>query len=70
MKKVPYVLLLVISGIYLLNPGFGIFELIPDQLPVIGHLDEGFFVLLFVYSLKHLGVSVPFLEKLSNRHDV
>jgi len=26
--------------IYLLNPGAGVFELIPDQLPIVGNLDE------------------------------
>lgn len=25
---------------YLLNPGAGVFEAIPDQLPIIGNLDE------------------------------
>ena len=27
--------------IYLLNPTAGIFELLPDNLPIIGNLDEG-----------------------------
>ncbi|NLE93282.1 MAG: DUF1232 domain-containing protein, partial [Chloroflexi bacterium] len=27
--------------VYVLNPTFGIFELIPDNLPLIGNLDEG-----------------------------
>jgi hypothetical protein len=29
-----------ISGVYLFNPGAGILELIPDNLPVAGNLDE------------------------------
>jgi len=33
--------LAVIGGIYLLNPGAGLIELIPDNLPLIGNLDEG-----------------------------
>ena len=28
------------SVVYLLNPGAGIFELIPDNFPVFGNLDE------------------------------
>ncbi|MBI9045867.1 MAG: DUF1232 domain-containing protein [Anaerolineaceae bacterium] len=33
--------LAVASFIYMLNPTAGIFELIPDNIPVIGNLDEG-----------------------------
>jgi len=29
-----------LGGVYLLNPGLGIFELLPDQLPLVGNLDE------------------------------
>lgn len=32
---------MVLCSLYLLNPTFGFFELIPDNLPVIGNLDEG-----------------------------
>jgi len=31
----------ILSVLYLLNPGFGVFDLIPDNLPIIGNLDEG-----------------------------
>ncbi|HEY9122491.1 MAG TPA: hypothetical protein VIM80_05805 [Brevefilum sp.] len=31
----------LIGGAYILNPTLGIFELIPDALPVVGNLDEG-----------------------------
>ncbi len=31
----------VVAVIYLINPGAGVFELIPDNIPVIGNLDEG-----------------------------
>ncbi|OQX19629.1 MAG: hypothetical protein BWK80_36650 [Desulfobacteraceae bacterium IS3] len=31
----------VIGVIYILNPGSGVIELLPDNLPVIGNLDEG-----------------------------
>ncbi len=30
-----------IGIIYILNPTMGVFELIPDNLPIIGNLDEG-----------------------------
>jgi uncharacterized membrane protein YkvA (DUF1232 family) len=31
---------IALSGLYLLNPFAGVFELIPDFMPVIGNLDE------------------------------
>lgn len=45
---------LAVAGLYLLNPGWGVFELIPDNLPVVGNLDEGGAVLLFVACLRRL----------------
>jgi uncharacterized membrane protein YkvA (DUF1232 family) len=31
---------IVIGTLYVLNPGAGLFELIPDVVPVVGNLDE------------------------------
>ena len=36
----------LISLIYLLNPTAGIVELIPDNLPLIGNIDEASFTML------------------------
>lgn len=41
MKKLLAVFLAIISAIYLINPGAGIFELLPDTIPFIGNVDEG-----------------------------
>jgi uncharacterized membrane protein YkvA (DUF1232 family) len=40
MKKMLARVGVLISVVYLLNPGGGIFELIPDNIPIIGNLDE------------------------------
>jgi uncharacterized membrane protein YkvA (DUF1232 family) len=43
-KEMPNWLIFLISGvgfIYLLNPTFGLLELIPDNIPLVGNLDEG-----------------------------
>jgi len=44
----------IIGAIYLLNPTAGILELIPDNLPVIGNLDEAAATLLVVNAVRHL----------------
>ncbi|MBM3136687.1 MAG: DUF1232 domain-containing protein [Chloroflexi bacterium] len=36
----------VIGFIYLLNPTFGVLEIIPDNIPIVGNLDEGAAALL------------------------
>jgi len=43
-KEMPNWLVFLISSIgliYLLNPTFGVLELIPDNIPLVGNLDEG-----------------------------
>jgi uncharacterized membrane protein YkvA (DUF1232 family) len=45
---------IVLGVIYLLNPGGGIFEFIPDNFPVIGNLDEGAAMALVLWGWKKL----------------
>jgi RsiW-degrading membrane proteinase PrsW (M82 family) len=40
--------------VYVLNPTFGIFELIPDNLPIVGNLDEGLAYILMLLGLVEL----------------
>ena len=54
LKKIGCVLGLIIGVIYILNPTFGVFELIPDNLPYIGNLDEASAVILIMACLKEL----------------
>ncbi len=51
------------SGFYLVNPTFGLFEMLPDNLPLVGNLDEAFFTLALVSALAWLGVKIPFLPR-------
>ncbi|HZU87070.1 MAG TPA: hypothetical protein VFF78_06280 [Anaerolineaceae bacterium] len=44
-------LMMVLGGIYLLNPTLGFFEFLPDNLPFIGNLDEGVATMLIWYGL-------------------
>ena len=41
----------ILGLIYLLNPTAGVLEFIPDNLPLVGNLDEGVAMLLIWYGL-------------------
>lgn len=49
-----WVVAAVVSALYLLNPGFGLFEFFPDNVPFIGNIDEGFMAFLLLRSLIEL----------------
>ncbi len=59
MKKIGVFALGIISVLYILNPGAGFFELIPDNLPLIGNLDEAAAVALLLMCLKYFGLDLP-----------
>jgi len=69
MKKIAVFLLGLFCLIYLLNPGAGIFELIPDNLPFIGNLDEAAALTGLLMCLKYFGIELPdlFGQKGKNR---
>lgn len=45
---------LVLSALYLINPTAGIIELIPDNLPLLGNLDEAGATILLLKSLEEI----------------
>ncbi len=49
-----YVLGIVLAVVYLLNLGGGVVELIPDNLPVVGNLDEAAFAGLLLWCVRGL----------------
>jgi uncharacterized membrane protein YkvA (DUF1232 family) len=59
MKKLSILLLGLFCTLYLLNPGAGIFELIPDNLPFIGNLDEATAVATLLMCLNYFGFKLP-----------
>lgn len=59
MKKTVVFCLGLLSVVYILNPTAGFFELIPDNLPFIGNLDEAAAVTLLLMCLKYFGIDVP-----------
>jgi uncharacterized membrane protein YkvA (DUF1232 family) len=59
MKKTGIILLGVLTFIYLLNPTAGFFELIPDNIPLIGNLDEAAAVAILLMCLRYFGYDLP-----------
>ena len=52
------VVLGAIAVIYLINPTAGVIELIPDNLPIVGNLDEAAATAIAIAALRHLGVDL------------
>jgi uncharacterized membrane protein YkvA (DUF1232 family) len=59
MKKTAVFCLGLLAALYILNPTAGLFEIIPDNLPVIGNLDEAAAVALLLICLKYFGIDLP-----------
>ena len=57
-KNVTVIIIGVLSALYLINPGFGIFEFIPDAIPIVGNLDEGTATFLLLSSLAYFGIDL------------
>lgn len=51
------------ASLYLLNPGWGVFELIPDNIPFFGNLDEGAATMLLLWGIKALKNNSQKVEK-------
>jgi len=49
----------LLAVLYLLNPGAGIFEILPDNLPLVGNLDEAAAVALLLMCLRYYGIELP-----------
>jgi len=59
MIKAPFVILVgLLATFYILNPGAGIFELIPDNIPVIGNLDEATAVVILLACLRYFDIDL------------
>lgn len=59
MKKFLIFCIGLLALLYLLNPTAGVFEIIPDNLPLVGNLDEAAAVALLLMCLKYFGIDLP-----------
>ena len=58
MKKLLVALAGLVSLIYLINPTAGVLELIPDNMPIIGNLDEATAAAVLLAVLRYYGVDL------------
>ena len=63
MKRIGIFFLGLFSTFYLFNPGAGIFEIIPDNIPIVGNLDEAAAAALLLASLRYFGYDFSALFK-------
>jgi hypothetical protein len=55
---------IILGSVYLINPTAGIFELLPDNLPGVGNLDEAAVLFIMYSAMLYLGIRLPeFLER-------
>lgn len=55
-KKYLVIVIGILAALYLINPGFGVFEFIPDNVPLVGNLDEGGAAFLLLSVLGYFGL--------------
>ena len=53
-----------LGTLYVINPTAGIFELLPDNLPIVGNLDEAAVLFIMFSAMRYLGMRLPeFIER-------
>jgi hypothetical protein len=58
LKEMVVIALAVVAFVYLIYPSLGIFELIPDGIPLVGSLDEASATLILIGTLRYYGFDV------------
>lgn len=57
-RKVVAAIGLILGVIYIINPTAGVFELLPDNIPFVGNLDEAGAVWIILCCLREFGVDL------------
>ena len=65
MKRFLVALAGIISLLYMLNPTMGLFELLPDNIPFIGNIDEATATMVLLGAMRYFGwdVTTLFMKK-------
>ena len=56
----------LLSFLYLINPTFGVFELLPDNIPLVGNVDEATASMVLLGALRYFGYDLTDLFKRKN----
>lgn len=48
----------ILGFLYLLNPTFGVFELLPDNLPLVGNIDDATATMVLLGALRYFGLDL------------
>ncbi len=56
----------LLSALYLANPTLGVFELLPDNIPLVGNVDEATASMLLLGALRYFGYDLTDLFKRRN----
>jgi hypothetical protein len=67
MKNIIVFLMGIISFLYLLNIGVGVIELIPDNIPFVGNLDEAGAAALLIMCLRYFGLDLTKIFQKSSK---
>lgn len=57
-KSIMVIILGLFSLLYIINPGAGVFEFIPDNIPFFGNLDEATAVMILLACLRYFGIDI------------
>lgn len=55
MKNLLVALAGLLALLYLMNPTFGVFELLPDNLPLVGNIDDATAAMVLLAALRYFG---------------
>ena len=69
MKNLIVAIVGIISTMYLLNIGLGFIELIPDNIPLLGNLDEAAATALLLSCLSYFGIDLFNLFKKDKKEE-
>ncbi len=60
-KEMVIVFIGLFAAVYLVYPSLGVFELIPDAIPLVGSMDEAGATVLLVNTLNYYGINLTAL---------
>ena len=66
-KEMFIIFLAGFAAIYLINPTAGFLELLPDNIPGFGNIDEGLATLILINTLNYYGIDLTNFYSRGNR---